>query len=105
MNRLQILQDFYEQDPTDPFNIYGLALEYQKHDSLKSIDLFNVLMTNFKEYLATYYIAAKLHEEMGLEEKALVIYKNGILIAQSQKNTKTENELKNALINLEMEML
>jgi len=104
MDRLQILQDFYDQDPKDPFNIYGLALEYQKYNINKSKEYFDLLLTNFTDYLATYYIAAKFYEELGLEEEAVQIFKNGIKIAQSQKNTKTENELKNALVNLEMEM-
>ena len=104
MNRLQILQDFYDQDPKEPFNIYGLALEYQKHDIKKSKQLFDLLLKDFEEYLATYYITGKLYEELGLDEEAVEIFKKGISVAHSQKNTKAENELKTALTNLEMEM-
>lgn len=105
MNRLQLLQDFYEQDPNDPFNLYGLALEYQKHDIQKSKELYDLLLKEFPDYLATYYMSAKLYEELELEEDAVTIYKKGIGIAQQQNNSKIENELKVALTNLEMEML
>jgi tetratricopeptide (TPR) repeat protein len=104
MNRLEILQDFYKEEPKDPFNIYGLAIEYQKHDVNKSKELFDLLLCDFEDYLATYYISGKLYEELGLDEEAIKIFKKGVSVAHAQNNTKTENELKNALINLEMEM-
>jgi lipoprotein NlpI len=104
MNRLEILQDFYNEEPNDPFNIYGLAIEYQKYDVNKSKELFDLLLSEFEEYLATYYISGKLYEELGLDEEAIAIFKKGISVAHAQNNTKTENELKNAMINLEIEM-
>ena len=105
MNRLHLLQEFYDQDSNDPFNLYGLALEYQKTDLKKSKELFDLLLNDFNDYLAAYYMTAKLYEELELEEDAVIIYKKGILVAQNQNNTKIENELKNALTNLEMEMI
>ena len=104
MNRLQLLIDFYEEEPNNPFNIYGLALEYQKHDSNKSFYFFNLLLEKHENYLPTYYIAGKLFEELENTKEAIKIFKKGIEIASQQKNKKTENELKNALFNLEMEL-
>ena len=105
MDRLQLLQEYYDQDPNDPFNLYGLALEYQKYNLKKSKELYDVLLGKFPEYLAAYYMTAKLCEELELEQDAIKIYEKGILVAQKQDNKKIENELKVALTNLEMEML
>ncbi len=104
MDRLQLLKGFYTDEPTDPFNIYGLALEYMKTDTEQSKTYFDLLLTDFPDYLATYYITAKLYEELGLEDEAVAIYKKGITVSEAQNNQKTANELKNALLNLEMEM-
>ena len=41
----QLLQ-FHNQDPTDPFILYGLALEYQKSDNKKAEELFDKLLTD-----------------------------------------------------------
>jgi tetratricopeptide (TPR) repeat protein len=92
-NRLEQLIKFYEEDPNDPFIVYGLALEYQKSDIKKSEQLFDTLLTNFQEYLPSYYHAAKLKATLGNGELALSIYKKGIALAKKQKDATTEREL------------
>jgi lipoprotein NlpI len=32
MTRLEQLHQFLQEDPADPFNLYALAIEYQKTD-------------------------------------------------------------------------
>ncbi len=95
-SRLELLQQYYAEDPTDPFNLYALALEYQKTDLTKSCELFDKLLTDFPEYLPTYYHAAKLKTELNQHEAALGIYKKGIDIARDQNERKALQELQSA---------
>jgi tetratricopeptide (TPR) repeat protein len=94
--RLDTLLQFYKDDPIDPFNIYALAIEYQKSDIGKSLSYFNILLKEHEHYVPTYYHAAKLFQDTGDIEKAIAIYEKGITIAQSQNETKAARELKSA---------
>jgi tetratricopeptide (TPR) repeat protein len=94
--RLDTLLQFYEDDPNDPFNIYALAIEYQKSDPAKAIHYFNILLTSHEGYVPTYYHAAKLFQETGDVEKAIIVYEKGIAVAKSQNEMKAARELKSA---------
>jgi tetratricopeptide (TPR) repeat protein len=90
---LQNLIAFYEEDPNDPFNIYALALEYQKTDNGQAELYFNKLLEEHPDYLATYYSAGAFFSALEKNEKAELIYQKGIDLALDKKNTKTHQEL------------
>ena len=94
--RLKTLLKFYEEDPHDPFNLYGLALEYQKTDRNKSDELFSKLLMEFPHYIPSYYHAAKLKVELKQPEAALLIYQKGIEVASQQNEKKARQELRSA---------
>ena len=48
------LKIFYEEDPSDPFNLYALAMEYLKTDTAESGRLFEILLHDHSYYLPTY---------------------------------------------------
>ena len=102
--RLAQLIKFYEEDPNDAFNIYGLALEYLKSDVKKSDELFDKLLTTTPSYLPAYYQAAKLKEELGSKETALSIYKSGMELAEKTNDRKTFQELQSAYNELLFEL-
>lgn len=102
--RLKTLIKFYEEDPRDPFNLYGLALEYQKTDLLKSDELFSTLLADFPNYVPSYYHAAKLKVELKQSDAALTIYKKGIEVAKQQNEKKAEQELRSAYDELMFEL-
>ena len=102
--RLEQLIRFYEEDPGDPFAVYGLALEYQKSDVKQSERLFDRLLTDFPGYLPTYYHAAKLKASLGLNDNALNIYKQGIDLAKKLNEHKAFQELQSAYNELVFEM-
>jgi tetratricopeptide (TPR) repeat protein len=90
---LESLLSFYEEEPQDPFNIYALALEYQKSDLRQATLFFDKLLTEHPGYLPTYYHAAEFFTQLEIFEKAEEIYQKGIDLALLQKNTKTHQEL------------
>lgn len=94
--RLEQLLAYYEEDPKDPFNIYGLALEYQKTDLQQAEKYFNLLLKDHEGYVPTYYHAAKLYQELGQRDKAIAVYEKGILVATHAQNFKAARELRSA---------
>ena len=102
--RINLLKSYIEEEPKDPFNYYALACEYLNGKEEEALQLFEQLLINFPDYLATYYQAAQLLQEFEEDEKTLAVYEKGIALAEKQNNTKTLNELKTAKQNLEFEM-
>jgi len=101
--RLEQLFRFHEEDPHDPFPVYGLALEYLKIDVQKSEKYFDELVVHFPDYLPTYYHAAKLKAELGKREIAIDLYKKGIDLAIRAQDRSTQRELQSAYDELTFE--
>jgi tetratricopeptide (TPR) repeat protein len=97
MSRLHQLLKFLEEEPNDPFNIYALALEYQKIDHEKALAFFQLLTVEHADYVATYYHLGKLHEELGNKEEAIRIFETGIEKARTCQDYKALRELQSAL--------
>ena len=105
ISRLEQLKAFLEEDPNDPFNYYGLALEYTKSNTDSALTYFNILIEKFPEYVSTYYHLGKLYQDLEQFEKAESTFKKGIEIATQYGKPKDVSELKNALQQLNDEML
>ncbi len=99
--RIDLLKNLHQEDPQDPFPMYGLALEYMKDEPLQAEAIFEKLLTEKPDYLATYYTAAHFLSDLGKELKAIDILRKGILLSIKQGNDKTTRELKSALEQLE----
>ena len=97
MTRLEQLQQFVDDDPNDPFNLYALALEYTKSDARKAEDLFGKLLLEHTNYLPTYYQAANLFESIGKHDLAIATLQKGIILAKSLNEMKTLRELQTML--------
>ena len=95
-NRLELLLQFYKEDPSDPFNAYALAMEYQNSDVMKASEYFTLLLDKQPDYLPTYYHAAALFAEIGNTTYAEALYQKGMQLALHQQNTKTYQELQRA---------
>jgi hypothetical protein len=98
MERIEMLKSWIETEPLEPFNYYGLALEYQKLGDARAAEMLDKLLVDFKEYLPTYYTAAKYFEVSDFD-KTKTIYEKGIVLATQQGNLKAQQELKNAYQN------
>jgi len=98
MSRIEQLQEFMKESPNDSFLIYALALEYVKINKFsEAIKLFEGLVENDIQYLATYLQYGNLLAETDDIAKAEEIYNKGIEIARLQNNSKTRQEIEQAL--------
>lgn len=101
--RLQKLEKFHKEEPDNAFIIYALAMEYEKIDLSQAMKLYEKLLTDHPDYLATYYQAAHIYWEDDEIEKANELFKKGIALAERVNNEKTLHELKAAYHNFKME--
>jgi hypothetical protein len=97
VTRLEQLQQFVDDDPSDPFNLYALALEFTKSDSGKAEIIFKTLLSEHKDYLPAYYQAANLFESIGKHDLAIATLHNGITLARNSNEMKTLRELQTML--------
>lgn len=92
-SRIDQLQAFYQEDPTDPFNLYALALEQQKTDAQKAIELFTRLTKEHPEYIPTYYHLGRAYQDLGNRDQALKVFMAGIEQARRHSDLKALREL------------
>lgn len=94
--RIKMLEQWIKEDPSDPFNKYGLALELQASNNIKADALFNELLEVHADYIPTYYTAANFYMDDN-EPKAIQILEKGIELAKEQGNDKAKRELQSLL--------
>jgi tetratricopeptide (TPR) repeat protein len=103
--RIERLKSLIVDNPNDTFALFALAKEYEKVEELENaVQLFEKLLVVDEKYIGAYYHLAKVYEQLDEVKKALNIYEKGILTAQELKDTHALSELKNAKMNLEIEM-
>ncbi len=95
-SRIEQLEEFAKEDPQDPFNLYALALEYQKIDLQKASIIFNKLIMQHEDYVPTYYHLGMLYEQLGQRDMAIQTFEAGIAAATRARDLKASRELQAA---------
>ena len=102
LKRIEILLQYIDEDSTDTFSYYALALEYQAWGDIdKAIAQLQKLKIYVPNYLPTYYTLGKLLEQNNDIDNAIINYKLGVLLAHQLKEKKTLTELNEALMLLD----
>ncbi len=97
-DRLEILKQFVEANPTDCFSRYGIAQEYAKRgEHENAIEQFNKIIEINPDYQAAYYHAGKTLEKLGRAPDAADIYRKGIELAGRSGDAHARSELEAAL--------
>ena len=97
MNRIEKIKEFLVANPKDNFLRHALALEYIKegNDADAKI-LFENILTEFPDYIGSYYHLAKLIERNGDNTSAISWYEKGMAAAKDAKDQHAYNELQAA---------
>jgi len=95
--RIKMLEQFLEDDPTDPFNLYALALEHQKGNPAMAGKFFDLLLDKHPDYLPTYYIAGNFYADQDNAERALKVLNKGLALANRKGENTTARELQSAI--------
>lgn len=100
-SRLEMLEAFTRQRPTDSFSHYGLAMEYAstgRHD--EALATFQKLLAFNPDYTAAYFHAGQLLARLGRVAEAREMLQRGVEVAARNGDFHTQSELEQALHDL-----
>jgi len=101
-DRLDKLEEFYEEDPADRFTRFALAREHLKAGNTdQALAFFEELVETDPDYVGTYYHLGKLYEQLDRPDDALATYEQGIEVAREQGEQKALSELQDAKLKAE----
>lgn len=104
-SRITQLFSLIQQQGADAFSCYALAMEYRKAGEIQeAIHWLQKTLELEPEYLAVFYQLAALYASLDDTQNAMITYDQGIQLAETKKDLKTLAELKNARMNLELEL-
>jgi tetratricopeptide (TPR) repeat protein len=93
-SRLEMLAQFLEQNPSDAFARYGLAMEYSKAGQTEqALAEFNKLLELHPDYTNGYFMAAQTLERNGRTAEAKKMLENGVEAAKRTGNKHALSEM------------
>ncbi len=96
--RIETLKSMLEQDPSNTFARYGIAMEYSNSGDLeRAVEEFRKLLEANPDYAAAYYHGGRALERLGDEDGARAMYEKGIEITTRTGDAHTRSELQGAL--------
>ena len=97
MNRITKILEYLQVTPKDNFLRHALALEYIKvSDDNKAREIFETILTEYPDYVGSYYHLGKLLERLGENQLAIEWYEKGMSAAKEAKDNHACNELQAA---------
>ena len=104
-SRLERLKELLKQSPGDAFIRFAIAKELEKSGKLnEAVEMLRSVVSDSPEYVGAYYHLAALLARCDDVKEALKIYDKGIAVAREQGDDHALAELRNARMNLELEM-
>ena len=102
MSRLEKLKEMLEQDPTDTFVRYGLAMEYRGEEQHEEATrLFDGLIADTPSHVPSYFMKAQMLADMEQVAEARSTLELGIAQAKAQDNLHAAGEMSELLASLE----
>jgi predicted Zn-dependent protease len=102
MDRIAALNDILTENPKDAFARYGLAMEYSKQgDFDRALAEFAILIDNYPDYTAGYFMAAQTLVRAQRGEDAKKMLHDGIASAQRTGNLHAQSEMEAMLVELD----
>ncbi len=95
---MEVLKNMVDQNPSDSFARYGLAMEYANSGALDSaVAEFRALLQVNPDYAAAYFHGGQALEKLGRLEEARATYEHGIEVTARTGDQHTRGELQAAL--------
>ena len=100
--RLAKLEQMLERSPTDPFLLYGIALEHKKAgDSARAIEFLDRTLAADAGYCYAYFQKGQVQETLGQTTEAKATYRAGVDAARKAGDAHAQSEIEGALSMLE----
>ena len=102
MSRLDQLQTLLAKSPSDPFLLYGIALEHKKLDQTDSaLQYLERAIAADGQYCYAYYQKGQILAGLGQTDAARASYLAGISAAMVSRDSHAQGELQAALEELD----
>lgn len=96
--RLEILKNMVEQNPSDSFSRYALAMEHRRlGDFPEAAAHFAELVSRDETYVPAYFQYGQTLEKLGDLKLARTAYETGIRVAERKGESHAAGELRAAL--------
>jgi cytochrome c-type biogenesis protein CcmH/NrfG len=96
--RREILEEFLEKKPDDPFSRYGLALECMNGGDSKAADThFRALLERNSDYVPAYLMYAQMLARESKNAEAKQVLTKGIVAAAKMGDQHAQSELEGLL--------
>ena len=103
MDKIAGLTEILNQDPTNSFARYGLAMEYASQGNVEaSLKQFQQLLADNPDYTAGYFMAAQTLAKAGRNDEAKLRLTEGIASARRTGNQHALSEMQTMLDELEL---
>ena len=100
--RMQQLRRMLERTPSDPFLLYGIALEYKKANDLhQALEYLDRTIQADAAYCYAYFQRGQVFEALGDVASAKGAYLQGIGVAGQKGDAHARSELEGALSMIE----
>jgi Tfp pilus assembly protein PilF len=101
--RREQIEEMVQQGPDDDgFLRYCLAMEYKSEgDNNRAVECFRDLLRESPDYVAGYMQLGQLLNQLGEEDEAKTVFRNGIAVAQKKGDTHAAGEMSGFLAMLE----
>ncbi len=101
-SRLTALQTFLEQDPSDSFTRYAIAMEYaSQKDFVSAIEHLKQVILNDTNYIPAYHQLGLLYAQLGKKEESKKYFLLGIQAAKAVGDSHAQGEMQESLDELE----
>ncbi len=101
-SKLETLRRFVADEPGEPFNHYSLALEYVNlKQYAEAIGKFEETLKIDSQYVPAYQQLGMLYGQLGRVGEAMATFAMGIAVAHSKGDFHAEQEMQDALEEME----
>ncbi len=101
MDRVAMLTEILNENPSDAFARYGLAMEYSNQgDADRALQEFQKLLEAHPDYTAGYFMAAQTLARANRSDEAKKMLKDGIVSAKRTGNSHAQSEMEAMLSDL-----
>jgi Flp pilus assembly protein TadD len=98
MDRVAILKQMVEQNPSDNFARYGLAMEFFKaRQFAEAVEQYRAIVAAAPDYFAAYFQGGQALEQLGRVEEAREFYRTGIEVTSRLGQGHAREQLQAAL--------
>lgn len=101
--RIAKLKQLLQNDPTDSFTRYALALEYAgMGETADAVSMLEELLKRDPTYVPAYQQLGYFYERLGRRDDSIAIFKRGLEVAIQQGDLHARGEMQDALDELEL---